>query len=173
LNDQPNRDDLLKDIVSDYEGRQEEHQEEKEKREHRQGSSAVRRKVLIFSGVLLIVILTMRLIFIITADSGIYQEPRYWAVGRWRSSDPRMNECLSNMWQMRRAADRYYAANKKFPSTAEVITEKESVCPSSGKPYSVKNREGRAVFYCPTPEKHGVDEVWCAVRTGPPVVEKK
>jgi hypothetical protein len=130
------------------------------------------------AGSLTIMALLCFLIFSMGFVRGFSVGKEYWAIGKTGKLDAKTEECLGRMWHVRRAVDAYYAENKAYPDVVEMLygngfSGKDAVCPSGKKKYVFRKRGDRAVFECPDPGKHGLSAIWCDVKGGPPVIEKK
>ena len=173
----PDRKELLEGIISEYEKKERAARAEKRKAASRQRSGQLARKMFVRVGVLAILVLALRLVWIVYAETGLAEKPR-WAEGVRLKSDYKINECIYMIWRMRSASDYFYMNHGRFPASmdelyGEGLLARDVVCPATGRPYVMGELNGKKVFRCPDPEEHGVKEVWCDVRTGPPVVDRK
>lgn len=174
---EPERDDSLKDIVSDYEKKEIEKSRSLEKVEEKQKEALAAKKLLLPAGVCIIVILVLRLVVIVAEHSEVFTEPRYWVSGRHLGYNKSTEECIGRLWQIRKATDLYYGANKRFPRSMEELYQaglfrEKMVCPASGEEYVFEKKENEEVFSCPNPSKHGVSGLWCNVKGDAPQIEK-
>ena len=174
--ERPEREELLKDIISDYEMKRRRQQQMRRKQVKSEKIAESSRRIVITAGICLMILLFIRA-GMIAARVSVLKRTDYWALGRIRESDYKIRECVGALWQVRKAADRYYGVNKRFPRSAGEIYEKDFmkrpvVCPASGERYVLKELNGRKVFCCPNPESHGVSEIWCGLKSGPPVIER-
>ena len=101
-----------------------------------------------------------------------------WVIGFRETEDYRLQGCLFNMWQVRKAVDLYYAQYDEFPSDTDALyTEgflaKKIVCPATHRRYIVKQGPEGDVFCCPNPSEHGVREIWADVAAGSPAIERE
>lgn len=108
--------------------------------------------------------------------NGLLREKEPWASGVVPDTRLKARDCVSALWQVRRATDQFYAAHKAFPQDVvqlfdEGFLSRRLACPLSGKPYVAMTVQGKQVFSCPNPLDHGVTGLWIDVRSGPPEVE--
>ena len=174
---EPERDDSLRDIVSDYEKRELEKSRSLEKTEQRQKKAAAAKRFLLTAGICVIIVLVMRLVVIVAEHSEGFSEPRYWVSGRHLGYNKGTEECIGNLWQIRKEVDAYYNREKRFPVSMQELyraglLKEKIVCPASGAEYVFVEKDGRKVFSCPNPGRHGVSGLWCNVKGGAPQIEK-
>jgi hypothetical protein len=173
---EPKKEEFLKKIVSDYEKREKEKEstlERKLKRGHGENSFKSSSAVV---ALVVMALLMLRITIIIAAHSGVFSEPRYWAGGRHAEYDKNTEECIGRMWQIRKAVDRHYNVNKRFPGSIEelgksgLLSEKDLACPATGRKYLIEVKEGVEVFACPNPGTHGFSDLRCRLKGGAPEI---
>ena len=172
-----NKEEILKDIISDYEKKGRKEQKSKERSNKRREAKNKLRRLFKIAGVCAIIVLIFRFFVIMVNSTSAFHKPEYWAIGGRLSSDYKIEGCIGNLWQIRKDSDLYYAANKRFPPTVDELYKgnylrRGLICPASGRKYIFKEIKGRKVFCCPEPERHGVTEIWCDVKGGPPAIER-
>jgi hypothetical protein len=174
---EPERDDSLRDIVSDYERKELEKSQSLERAEKRQKEVSAAKKLLLPAGICVIVVLVMRLVVIMAEHSEAFSEPRYWVTGRHLGYSKGTEECIGNLWQIRKETDAYYNKEKRFPVSMQELYraglfKEKIVCPASGAEYVFMEKDGKKVFSCPNPGRHGVLGLWCKVKGDAPQIEK-
>ncbi|MBN1526274.1 MAG: hypothetical protein JW919_01635 [Candidatus Omnitrophica bacterium] len=173
------REESLKKILSDYEAREESKARQKEKARRSEalagGASFALRALLFAAGVGAVIFFSVRFM----QGSGVFEKKVYWAIGRRFVTDNKIEECIGRLWDIRKAMDNYYAKYKTFPVSMEELYRdrkdaKPYTCPATGEAYIMKEAGGRKIFCCPDPKKHAgdVSEIWCDVRGGPPAIER-
>jgi len=173
------REESLKKILSDYEAREELKARQKEKTRRTEalagGASFALRALLFAAGVGAVIFFSASFM----RGSGVFEKKVYWAVGRRDSTDYKIEECIGRLWDIRKAMDAHYARHKNFPAYMEELYQNEKgarpyTCPASGEAYMMKEAAGRNICCCPTPKKHAADvsDIWCDVRGGPPTIER-
>ncbi|MCX5782235.1 MAG: hypothetical protein NT145_05975 [Elusimicrobia bacterium] len=177
------REDTVRDILKDFDARRKKQEEDihlaalkKRKKEFLVRTAAA-------VGVFVVAALMTYMAYLTVRQSRLFQGPRYWALGRPAHEDPKMNLCIGNLWKIRRAVDIYYTSHGNFPDSMDAIYKDGQivvkylspflVCPGSGKEYVFKELDGKNIFCCPSPETHGVRDIFVEVRSGAPVVKEK
>ncbi|MFH1878585.1 MAG: hypothetical protein ABH883_07255 [Candidatus Omnitrophota bacterium] len=174
----PDNEEILENIITDFESQKE--KAGKKIKQVRKGIARAKilRSLFYAAGLFCIIILAVHTGYMSAKYAGILEKARLWYSGVEKAGDYKLAECAGNMWEVRRAVDSFYARNRRFPVVGDDMYRKEYMpkgitCPASGEKYILKNKDGKVVFCCPNPEKHGVSEIWCDVKSGAPVVERK
>lgn len=174
----PEPEDNVEAILADYDKREEKLFKKEEKQKTKKKISRKLKKIILVVEIAVFVIATVRLAVVIAGQTRMLGAPKYLAVGKTRVTGKATEKCIGRMWQLRKAADNYYRANKKFPGSMDDlydsgVFEGKMGCPVTGSEYVMEDRIGGKTFRCPNPEKHRVKELWCYVNGGVPVIERR
>lgn len=167
---------VLDEIVTDFRTQKNEKEFAKQEQEIKKSKHYRRRKWFAYISRSLLLLAVIYAVAVIAIEIRMIQHRPYFAYGLRTGNEYKLNECLRNMWKIRKAIDSFHSSYRRYPASMQELVDKgfllsKLICPAGGSIYTMNKKAEDMVFECRDPYAHGVARVWAYVAGGPPVVE--
>ncbi len=175
-NDEKNREDIVSEILKDFEHKEDSEQKEVEVKEKRAESQFLFRAVFYKLFVFFLIIISVVAGSVLLKERRIFSSKAYWITGKEFRGNRWSNKEVKEFWEIRKMTDKYYSDKKYFPESLRSLYEegyfkKELVCSATKKPYIEKQFNEEKVVCCPDSNSYSVSELCIYLKSGPPFID--